>query len=94
MQNRRTELRGILDEIARLNKPALRLTSLGMHYIGVEDHPVLVLVELNLPRLLAVSSRRLVESKSGLVSFGKGAIRVSIATPEGREICAQAGKSP
>lgn len=84
----RSELRGILDDIARLNKPALRLTSLGMHYVAIDDQPVLVLVEMNVPRLLAVSVQRLKASKCGVASLGKGAVRVSIATPEGLEICA------
>lgn len=86
----RAELRAILDDIARLNKPAQRLTSLGMHYIAVDEQPVLVLVELNVPRLLGVSAKRLRESKRGVVSFGKGAVRVSLATPEGHELCAAA----
>ena len=84
---KRSKLRHSIARITQLNKPAQRLTSLGMHYVEVDEQPVLVLLELNVPRLLAVASNRLIASKRGLASFGKGAVRVSIATPEGLEIC-------
>ncbi len=86
----RTELREHLEHIAARNVPALRLTSLGMHFVDVGGEPVLVHVELNVHRLLAVALRRLRRSKRGIVTIGSGAMRVAVATPEGLEICARA----
>lgn len=82
----RGEIREILDAIGRLNKPALRLTSLGMHYVELGGRPVLVLVEINLPRLLAVSVKRIAASKRGATSPLNGSVRVSIATAEDLEL--------
>lgn len=86
----RTELRQSLEGITRLNAPAQRLTSLGMHYIPVDEQPVLVLVEINVPRLLAVLGKRLRKSKRGVAGTAHGAVRLSVATAEGREICGAA----
>lgn len=88
--NTRAELRQSLEGIARLNAPAQRLTSLGMHYIPVDGSPVLVLVEINVPRLLAVLGARLRNSKRGVACGAKGALRLTVATAEGREICGAA----
>ncbi len=85
----RADLRQRLEAIARANTSTQRLTSLGMHYMPAPDGtPVLVLVEVNVPRLLAVLCERVAKSKRGVASSGKGSVRVSLATPEAREICA------
>lgn len=86
-----SELRSILNDIARLNKPAQRLTSLGMHYVPAPDGtPVLVLIEINVPRLLATVGQKVCRNKCGMSAGCRGSVRLSLATPEAREICASA----
>ena len=85
----RSELREVLGEIARLNKPAQRLTSLGMHWVAAPDGtPVLVLVEINLARLLATIGQKVTRNKCGMSAGCRGSVRLSLARPEDREVCA------
>lgn len=90
----REKLRRRLADIAGLNKPAQRLTSLGMHYVPAPDGtPVLVLIEINVPRLLATVGEKVCRNKCGMSAGCKGSVRLSLATPRDREICAEANKS-
>lgn len=91
---KRSELRATLDAN---HKHGIRewtpqkMTDLGMHFIDVDGSPVLVQVELNVPRVLAVLGKRLVKSKSATAKMANGSLRLTIATAEGRELCAAAG---
>lgn len=88
VQAKRVEIRGALERNSRHRaQRAERFTDLGMHFIDVDGTPVLVAVELNVPRILAVLGKRLVKSKSGVARLGNGSIRLTIATAEGRELC-------
>ncbi|MBL9187885.1 MAG: hypothetical protein JNK23_10425 [Opitutaceae bacterium] len=83
----RSEFRQRLAGVRASNAAAVRLTSLGMHFVPAPDEtPVLVTVEINVPRLLAVLGPRLFKSTRGVASSGKGSLRVSIATAEGHEV--------
>lgn len=83
----RSTLRDNLAAISAANPPAARLTSLGMHYLPAPDEtPVLVTVEINMSRLLAILRARVFKSKRGQASMGKGSVRVSVATPDGLEV--------
>lgn len=85
----RAELRQRLSDVARLNKPAQRLTSLGMHFVPAPDGtPVLVLIEINVQRLLATIGEKVCRNKCGMSAGCKGSVRLSLATPEAREVCA------
>lgn len=88
VQAKRTEIRTALERNGRHGVHAgERLTSLGMHYIDIDGTPVLVAVEINVPRILAVLGKRLVKSKSATARIANGSVRLTIATAEGREIC-------
>jgi len=87
---KRADLRRRLAAVTHANAVSQRLTSLGMYWMLTSDEtPVLVQVEINVPRLLAISAERLFRSKRGAAASGKGSVRISIATPEGQEICAR-----
>jgi hypothetical protein len=86
--NAREKLRQRLSAVASLNKPAQRLTSLGMHYVPAPDGtPVLVLIEINVPRLLATVGQKVTRNKCGMSAGCKGSVRLSLATARDREIC-------
>lgn len=86
----RAVLRQRLQAIARANTATQRLTSLGMHYVPApDDTPVLVVIEINVPRLLAILGPKVCRNKCGMSAGCRGSVRVSLATPEAREICAQ-----
>lgn len=86
----RAALRKKLLAIARVNTATQRLTSLGMHYIpGPGDSPILVLIEVNVPRLLVMLGQRCCKSKRGLASAARGSVRISLATAEAHEICGE-----
>lgn len=90
VESKRSQIRRALEKNLRHSGKDLligRLTDLGMHYIDVEGTPVLVTVEINVARILAVLGERLSKSKSGVARLGNGSIRLTIATAEGREIC-------
>lgn len=87
---KRTELRDALERNKRHRIPEAttqRVTDLGMHFIDVDGMPVLVTVEINVPRIVAVLGKRLVTSKSGVAKIANGSVRLRIATAEGRELC-------
>ncbi len=86
----RTEFRRRLQAVREANAPAQRITSLGMHFVPAPDGtPVLVLVEINVSRLLATLGPKVCRNKCGMSAAGGGAVRVSLATPDARELCAQ-----
>lgn len=87
----RIEYRRKRARVAAANAPTQRLTSLGMHFIPApDDTPILVHVEINVGRLLTELCWRVCKSKRGMATAGRGAVRVSIATPEGFETVARA----
>lgn len=78
-----------------MKRPAPVFTNLGMHFVNVSaDRVVLVQVEVNVRGLLAVHGRRLVKSKSGRACLSSGAVRMSLATPDDREIAHAVAHSP
>lgn len=88
---KRVEIRSALDKNRqhRLGDVAQpKFTDLGMHFTDVDGTPVLVTVEVNVPRLIATLGKRLAKSKSGMARMANNAVRLSIATAEGREVCA------
>ena len=94
----RTELRQALEANRRHGHDGFKelrsrsFTDLGMHFIDIDGSPVLVTVEINVPRILAVLGKRLVKAKSATARLGNGSIRLTVATAEGRELCACAEK--
>lgn len=65
-----------------------------MHFMPAPDEtPVLVSIEVNVPRLLAILAKRVGKSKRGVASIGRGSVRVALATPEAREVCAAASQA-
>lgn len=66
-----------------------RIADLGMHFMDADGTPVLVSVEVNVPRLLGVLGERLARSKNGTARLAHGSVRLEISTPEGKELCVQ-----
>lgn len=89
VQAKRAEIRSSLERNRRHAVVEPRFTDLGMHYIDVAGEPVLVAVEISVPRLLAVLGKRLVKSKGASARAVNGSVRLTIATADGRELCAQ-----
>lgn len=87
---KRIEVRSALEANRRhgLVGQGKRVTSLGMHFIDVDGTPVLVEIEVNVPRLIAYHGKRLVKSKSGTARVSQGSVCLKIATLEGLEFCA------
>ena len=91
----RTKLRRNLKRVRAVNVETQRLTSLGMHFIPApDDTPILVQVEVNVGRLLTELCWRVCKSKRGLATAARGAVRVSIATPDGFEAVARSMPAP
>lgn len=78
-----------------MKRPAPVFTNLGMHFVNVSaNQVVLVQVEVNVRGLLAVHGRRLCKSKVGKASASSGTVRMTLATPDDREIAHAVAHSP